>query len=59
MRRTPQNCTIADKVYDRDDKLRYLCGMCAGVRDKNDNLIPECEKCKLCWYYEEEWYDYS
>ena len=58
MKRTAENCTIADKVYDsREDPSRYIDGKCAGVRDYNDNLISKCEDCKLNYYYEDDEYE--
>lgn len=32
MKRTPQNCTVADRVYSRDGHDRYVGDKCAGVR---------------------------
>lgn len=59
MKRTPQNCTIADRVYDRDDPLRYEGDKCSGVRGSvgydgdGDEPIEVCRNCKLCASYEE------
>lgn len=59
MKRTPQNCTIADRVYDRDDPNRYEGDKCSGVRgsvgfnDDGDEPIEICRNCKLCASYEE------
>lgn len=59
MKRTPQNCTIADRVYDRDDPMRYEDGKCAGVRvavglyGDGDEPIEVCKNCKLCASYED------
>ncbi len=56
MKRTPQNCTIADKLYDRDDKERYVGDKCAGVRHWDDQEpIEVCKSCKhFCLYDEDE-----
>lgn len=55
MKRTPQNCTIADKVYDRDAPSRYdKDGKCAGIRKTDDEPIEVCRECKLNMFYEEE-----
>ena len=54
MKRTIKNCTIAAKVYDRDDASKYEDGKCAGVRDSCDEPIDECKVCKLCYWYEDE-----
>ena len=51
MKRAPENCTIADKVYDRDDPMRYEEGKCAGAR--TEELWGICERCKYYVYYEE------
>ena len=53
MKRTPQNCTVADRVYDRDDPLRYEGEKCSGVRGSGDEPIEVCRNCKLCASYEE------
>ena len=52
--RTPHNCRIADKVYDRDDPLRYEGEMCAGVRRLDDEPIDICKECKWCIWKETE-----
>ena len=52
--RTIENCTIAARVYNRDDKEKYEDGKCAGVRNSGEEPIDECKKCKLCFWYEEE-----
>lgn len=59
MKRTPQNCTIADKLYCRDGKERYVGDKCAGVRIAvgcdGDEPIDTCKKCKhFCLYDEDE-----
>lgn len=51
MKRTPQNCTIADKMYDRSDKERYSDGKCSGVFDEN-GALNECRECKYFYWYE-------
>lgn len=57
MIRTPQNCKIADKIYDRDDPERYENGKCVGVRKAvgydSDEPIEICKECKCCVCYEE------
>lgn len=59
MKRTPQNCTIADRVYSRDDPDRYDGDKCSGVRKAcgyygdGDEPIEVCQNCKLCSSYEE------
>lgn len=59
MKRTPQNCTIADRVYSRDNPDRYDGDKCSGVRKAcgydgdGDEPIDVCQNCKLCSSYEE------
>lgn len=53
MKRTPENCTIADREYDRDDPMRYENWECAGVRQNGDEPIEVCQNCKFCASYEE------
>lgn len=53
MKRTPQNCTIADRVYDRDSPERYENEKCVGVRKAaadydSDEPIEVCKDCKYC-----------
>ena len=54
MKRTIENCTVAARVYDRDDMSKYEEGKCAGVRDFDNTPIDECQKCKLCYWHEDE-----
>lgn len=53
MNRTPQNCTIADRVYDRENKERYTGKYCSAVRNESDEPIDKCKKCKWCCIGEE------
>ena len=54
MKRTIENCTVAARVYDRNDPNKWEDGKCSGVRNEGDEPIDECKYCKLCYWYEEE-----
>lgn len=58
MKRTPQNCKIADKLFARDDKERYVGDKCAGIRKSDgDEPIEVCRLCKHFCLYDEDEYD--
>jgi len=54
MKKTPQNCTIADKLYCRDGKERYVGDKCAGIRTVDGEPIEVCKSCKHCCLYDED-----
>lgn len=58
MKRTPQNCTVADRVYSRDGHDRYVGDKCSGIRidvcGDGDEPIDTCKKCKHFYMYDED-----
>ena len=54
MKRTIENCTVASRVYERNDPRKLEEGKCAGVRNEGEEPIDVCKNCKLCYWHEEE-----
>lgn len=52
MKRTAQNCTIADTMWDRDDPQRYEDGKCFGCYNE-DGALDVCRECKEYFLHEE------